>query len=51
MRQQKDSKQREMARFREKQRKLEKQQYAVESQIKQKQPETLRLNDKMQRYA
>ena len=50
-RQQKESKQREMARFRDKQRRLEKQQYAVESQIKQKQPETLRLSDKMQRYA
>lgn len=51
MRQQKESKQREMARFRDKQRRLEKQQYTVESQIKQKQPETLRLSDKMQRYA
>ena len=49
LRQQKDSKQREMAKLREKQRKLEKQQRRVEERIKQKQPESLKLNDKMRR--
>lgn len=38
-----------MAKLREKQRKLEKQQRNVEERIKQKQPESLKLNDKMQR--